>query len=293
MTEALRGQAALPALQRAVGTTRVSFRRRGALSVLHGLHQSGCGKVRFPRGAADAPPQAVLINTAGGLTDGDVIDNTVEWQAGAAAIVTTQAAERIYRSRGADARIDTTLTVAPDATAVWLPQETILFDGGRFSRNTEIRLAGSASLIAAESIVFGRTAMGERVERGSVFDSWRLRIDGELVFADGFSVDDTVFGSVQKALDRPAIANGGHAITSLVLVADDVERYLQPLRGALNQCAVAGGASCLGALLTMRLVASDAAALRDTMIRVFNAIQSLTDGENRFAPFSLPRVFDL
>ena len=38
------------------------------------LHQAGAARVRFPKPAAGAPPEAVLLNTAGGLTGGDRID---------------------------------------------------------------------------------------------------------------------------------------------------------------------------------------------------------------------------
>ena len=166
------------------------------------------------------------------------------------------------------------------------------YDGGRFERDTDITLANGASLCAAESIVFGRTAMGERVQRGSVFDRWRLRVDGQLVFADRFAVDDAAYGSLQAALDRPAIAGGAHALATLVLVADDVARYLEPLRDALERGGVVGGVSQPGALIVLRALADDATDLRRTMIHVFNAIQSMSAGDNAFRNFSLPRVYN-
>lgn len=178
------GEAAsgLAKLQRAIGKAQVGFRRRGAETVLDHLYQSGCCKVRFPRLEPGRDTEAILINTTGGLTDGDVIETKIRWGAGTRASVASQAAERIYRSRHDPARITTNLTVAENATACWLPQETILFDQGQFERHTTITLAASARLLAVESIVFGRAAMGEAVASGRILDRWRLRVAGKLVF---------------------------------------------------------------------------------------------------------------
>ena len=44
------------------------------------------------------------------------------------------AAERIYRSRREAASLSSRLVVEDGAQACWLPQETIVFEGGRLSR---------------------------------------------------------------------------------------------------------------------------------------------------------------
>ena len=41
------------------------------------------------------------------------------------------------------------------------PQETILFDRARLSRRIDVDLSPDATLVMAEAIVFGRSAMGE------------------------------------------------------------------------------------------------------------------------------------
>jgi len=57
----------------------------------------------------------------------------------------------------------------------WLPQETILFNRARLSRETEIELVSGAELLALESLVLGRAAHGEEVIGGHINDSWRVR----------------------------------------------------------------------------------------------------------------------
>ncbi|MEL6948544.1 MAG: urease accessory protein UreD [Pseudomonadota bacterium] len=284
--------ASQPTLQRARGRARVGFKRRDDQTVLADLHQSGCAKLRLPRRSKDAPGEAVIINTSGGLTDGDHFDVTAHWAEGARATVTTQAAERVYRSRGGDARIDNRLEVAANAAALWLPQETILFDGGRFQRTLKIDLADvSAHLLACESIVFGRGAMGETVHAGHVFDRWRVRVAGELVFADGFELSDDQ-DSLQLQLDRPAVAEGARAIATAIVIAPDADAAVAQLRDALSRCNIRAGVSNARGVIVVRALAREPSELREALQRLLDAIVSGWGETRPFAGFDRPRVFD-
>src|SRR5262249_40329173 len=133
------------------------------------VHEHGSLRVRFPN-RADGALDAMIVNTAGGMTGGDAFDIDIAVGAGAGLTVTTAAAEKVYRSLGADAAIGVKLEVGEDCALAWLPQETIVFDGVRLRRTIDIELAGNGSLLLAEAIVFGRSAMGETVAQGHVFD---------------------------------------------------------------------------------------------------------------------------
>ena len=82
-------------LQRVDGSVRIGFRRDGGQSVLGELYQRSPGRVLLPRVPAGAPPEAVLLNTAGGLTGGDRMAIAVTVEEDAQAVVTTQAAEKL------------------------------------------------------------------------------------------------------------------------------------------------------------------------------------------------------
>ncbi len=98
--------------------------------------------------------------------------------------LTTAAAEKVYRAPGLAAQLNIGLKVAAGAHLSWLPQETILFDRARVQRRFDLELDDAASLLLCEIVVFGRTAMGERMEQGEFVDRWRLRRGGKLVFAE-------------------------------------------------------------------------------------------------------------
>ncbi|MER2508482.1 MAG: urease accessory protein UreD, partial [Amaricoccus sp.] len=161
-----------PPLQRARGRADVAFVFRRGASRLDRLFQQGCAKALRPRRGA-GPPEVVLINTSGGIAGGDRLDWRLEAGPGAALVASTQAAERVYRSTGAVARVETRLALGSGATLDWLPQETILYDGARLDRRLEVEMAEDASLTLLETVVLGRAAMGETVAAAHFTDQWR------------------------------------------------------------------------------------------------------------------------
>lgn len=266
-----------PALERTSGVVRLGFRQQNGRTALLHLYQAGAGKARFPRVEPGLPPEAVIINTAGGLTGGDRLTIDVTVQSGGVATVTTQACERIYRSLGTDAHVDTRLTAGEDATLHWLPQETILFDQARLRRRLDIELHLQSRFLAIEGIVFGRRAMGETVHEAAFRDNWRVRRSGKLIFADGARFN----GNASAILSRPALLGGNRAYATLLMVDPTAEERLDSLRSALPAAGV--GASAWDGLLVARIVAETGQALRRLLTA---ALTCLRDG----AP--LPRVWN-
>jgi urease accessory protein len=219
-----------PVFQRARGALSVSFKRRGAATVLDGLRQEGCLKARFPRIEPTEWATAVTLNTSGGVAGGDRLSLAFGVGQGAQACIAAQAAERIYRSvpGGAPSSVQTQLTVAEGGAVEWLPQETILFDRSALNRRLEVKLAPDALFLGVESLVFGRKAMGERVEHAHLRDLIRIRRGETLLLHDAIRLD----GAVDALLQRPAIAGGAAAMATLVYVAPDAEHKLAVLRAA-------------------------------------------------------------
>lgn len=256
--------------QRAQGTLRLSFKRRGDATVLDGLRQEGCLKARFPRIEHGAWAGAVTLNSSGGVAGGDALDIVVAAGPGTRATVASQAAERFYRALPGTppARVSSALRVAPGAALEWLPQETILFDRCAVRRRLSVDLAGDAWFLGVEQIVFGRTAMGEVVHEAQFRDLIELRRDGRLLLHDAIRLD----GPVQAVLDRQAAGSGARAVATLVHAAADAEEKLDALRDAL--AGQDAGASAWDGLLVARIVAADSACLRSAVMAGLAALRA-------------------
>jgi len=269
----------VPTHQRARGALRLSFKQRDGATVLDGLRQEGCLKVRFPRTERGAWPGAVTLNTAGGVAGGDALDSGIAAGPGTQATVASQAAERFYRALpgSAPAAITTRLHVAPGAALEWLPQEAILFDRCALRRRLLVGLADDAWFLGVESLVFGRTAMGETVRDASLRDLIEVRRGGRLLLHDAVRLD----GPVQAVLDRRASGGGARVMATIVHAAGDCEARLEPLRAAL--AGWDAGASAWDGMLVARIVAADGACLRRAVVAGLNVLR---DGR------PLPRVWE-
>ena len=147
-----------PPMQRARGHAGVRIGPQGRLTA---LHQSGAAKAMLPQ-MHGRSPEVVFLNTAGGVTGGDRFTYDLDIDMGVTAVGTTQTAERAYRSVGdATARIETQITLGAHSTLHWVPQETIVFDGASLDRCLTIDMPATARLVMLETLILGRTAMGE------------------------------------------------------------------------------------------------------------------------------------
>ncbi|MCP8940640.1 urease accessory protein UreD [Alsobacter sp. SYSU M60028] len=263
---AARPQGVVPDYLRARGALRCRFAARPRGTEAVETAESGGFRVRFPRVGRC---EAVMINTGGGMTGGDRLDVTLDLDAGADAVVTTQSCEKVYRAQHAPAQVSVRATLAAGARLAWLPQETILFSGSRLSRRFDVDLDPSATLTLAESLVFGRLAMGETLGPGLLADRWRVRRGGRLVFAENLRLD----GDLTRLLDRPALGGGARAVATILHVAPDAEARLEAARAALEAAGSDCGASAWGGLLVVRFAAPSPAVLRGDLSRFLAAFR--------------------
>ncbi len=263
-TDTTSAASAIFAANRARGSVRFDVHQVEGVTRRHHLHESGSLRVRFPSPEADGL-SAVFVNTAGGVAGGDRFDIDIAVGVGSRLVVTTAAAEKIYRAAGPAARLNIALKAEAGAHLAWLPQETILFDRARVSRRIEIDLAEGASLLLCEIVVFGRAAMGERMLHGEFVDRWRLKRGGRLVLAENIRLD----GDIGEKLSKSAIAKGGAAIGTALIVPGD-EALVERIREVTNSFRGEVGISCWNGFAMARFCAQDAARLRADMIAVLS-----------------------
>ena len=235
---------------------------RVADGALRDLSQSGCAKAILPR--TPGPAEVVFLNTAGGLTGGDRLEQRLTVQAGRA-VGTTQAAERLYASAGGAAEVDTRLVVGPGARLDWLPQETIAFDRSALRRRTVAELGPGATVLMAEALVLGRAAMGEAVRTTDLLDRREVRRGGRPVWVEPLAITGAVVARGTRAL-----LGGARAIATLALVGPGAEDAVGALRAP--QEGVEAAASGWDGRAVLRLRAPAAAPLRRALARAILAL---------------------
>ncbi len=277
-----------PQRQRAQGCGRIAVKTGQGKTRLDNLYQEGCAKIRLPTDGARNNVEAILINTSGGLTGGDKLSWEIDAGPGTGLVATTQACEKIYRSAGGAAQLGARLCIGESAHVSWLPQETILYDGGRIERQLEADLAHGASLLAMEALIVGRKAHGETVRHGHFRDSWRVRVDGVLVHAEEMRLS----GTMRYLIAAKPLLDGNLAIATILLVHPLAPELVDQARKLLAVHCVHAGVSAHqvsghGKLLA-RVAASDGLALRNALVPLLGMLNSwATNGEG------LPRIWSL
>jgi urease accessory protein len=264
---------------------RIAFRARPDGSTgLADLYQAAPLRVLRPRPLEANVAEAVMANVGGGLVGGDRLDLSVALEEGANALVTSQAAEKVYRSLGADVVARTHLRVAPGATLEWLPQEAILFDGARLDRRTRIDVEAGGRLIAAESLVFGRGARGERFARGRLVEAWRVNHGGGAVWGDALVLDDPPL----RAIDHGAGLAGAGAVSTLIYVGDDASAHLDAARALLDKGPCRAAATLVAGILVARIMDRDATQVRAAFKEFAGGFRAVALGRAA----GLPRVWN-
>ena len=262
------------------GSAELSFALRDGETRLKHLYQSDPCRVLFPSKRAKAPKEAVIVTTSGGIVGGDRLEFDIKGGKSTTATVMTQAAEKVYRSAGEDSVIDISILVEDGALLEWMPQETIMFEGARLRRATNIDVFGSGRFIAGEIVIFGRRARSEKFTKGLFHETWQVREDGALAWVDGLHLDGDI-GEIIS--DRHAFGNAA-ALATVVYGGSDAGRRL----GFAKKVVQSGAATCIGNFLIARFVDTDAARLRVSVARYWINLRSKFDG----LPAGLPRVWE-
>jgi len=270
-------------LQRAEGSCRIVLggSERGTRVV--DVFQQSPIRVLFPGTRGAAVEEAVFVNTAGGIAGGDRLEYSVTGLANASIAVTSQAAEKVYRALNEPARIATKLKASEGAKLSWLPQETIVFNRARISRETEIDLASGAQLLALEWLLLGRAAHGEEMGAGQIADSWRVKKDGRLIWGDTFRATNEIF----PHLGRKALLSDCKAIATLLYFGPNLDITLEILRDLGPSLGCSSAATLVSGLMVVRFAARVSSDLRLALRDVLQ----LFGRELGPGPFRVPKMW--
>jgi urease accessory protein len=227
-----------------------------------------------------------LLHPPGGLVGGDRLETQIRVREGASALVTTPAAQKLYRSAGKESSQRTLLQVDSGASLEWLPAETIVFDGALSQQRTRIDLALAAACIAWDIGCFGRPASELFFARGRFrqeLEIWRV---GEPLLIERSSLDG---GS---SLLRERFGYGGFTVYGSLYAApyalDVAPALVKHLRAEL--CAVEGAEfaiTALGSLVCVRALGISVELVRHVLVRAWQELRPIAIGR----PPQVPRIW--
>ena len=231
-------------------------------------------------------PHLYLLHPPGGVVGGDRLQTEVELGARASVLLTTPAAQKLYRSAGATSEISNVLKLAEDARLEWLPSETLAFPAARATTTTRVELSGGAAFVGWDIACYGMPARGEVFDAGHVVSRFELYRGQSPLLLESFELGGAadVLGGAFALRGHPVVANlyavpprGG--IEPALL--DSVRAALPESDAAL--CSV----SSLGELLVVRALGGNVEGVRDCLVRAWQVLRPALLSR----PAVLPRVW--
>jgi urease accessory protein len=138
-------------------------RHEGPLRVLRRLYPEGPGICHH-----------VIVHPPGGVVGGDRLEVEANLAPDTHALVTTPGATRFYRSSGATAVQQATLTLAEGARLEWLPMETIAHRSCIAENRLTLKLAPGAEAMGWDLLALGLPAANEAFDHGSFLQEIRI-----------------------------------------------------------------------------------------------------------------------
>ena len=265
-------------LQRSHGAARLAFANRYDRNSIVERYASAPVRILTPS-IQGGIPEAVLANTSGGIAGGDTSHVDILVAQNAQALVTGQAAEKIYRSIDMPASIRTVIKIEDGSTLEYLPQESILFDGAKLNRAVNISLGARSCLLLSEMFVLGRWAMNEDFTRGIFLDRWSIDVAGQPIWREGLRVE----GGLSSLSSSLGFANA-RALATIFYAGANAAEVLGLARDVIGPM---GGATIVRGMLVVRMLGNEAGMLKQQLGEIISIIRAAALGR----PAEVPRVW--
>jgi urease accessory protein len=217
-------------------------------------------------------PHIYLLHPPGGVVGGDRLQTRVTLGAGAQVLLTTPAAQKLYRSQGARSQISNLLRLGAAARLEWLPSETLAFSAAQAELSTRVELEANAAFIGWDIACYGMPARGETFDVGRVrsrFELFRGETPLTIETIDLGSSEDLLSGAFALR-GQPVVGNLYAVPASGVVQAELVES----VREAIGACAVrACSVTSLGELLVVRALGHSVESVRAPLVAAWQRLR--------------------
>lgn len=224
-----------------------------------------------------------LLHPPGGIVGGDRLETSIRVGPGAHALVTTPAAQKVYRSAGPEASQENALELASGAVLEWLPSEVIVFDRARATSTTRVSLADGAAFIGWEIGCLGRAECGEAFRSGSFAQHFELeRGDRPLLVERFLARGGGAFLTASWGLrGLPVVAT----LLALARAPRDASALVDALRAKLPlEPALLGAATAVDEAVVVRVLGASVERVRAELVRAWSVLRPALLGREARPP---------
>jgi urease accessory protein len=226
----------------------------------------------------DGTCHVYLLHPPGGVAGGDRLDLRFHLDAGARALLTTPGATKFYRSEHGTGAQSTQVDVGAGAVCEHLPQETIVFDGGDARMETRVSLAPDATYVGWDFLCLGRPAAGERFETGRLSQRVEIRRNGKPIWFERLELHGN------SPLMAAAYSLAGQPTWGTMIYAGAIaEEAAEQVRAEIGESSVFS-VSQLEDVVVCRYLGPRVADGKALFVRAWNVLRTLGQGKAADAP---------
>lgn len=238
-------------------------------------------RVLKPEGAEC--PHLYLLHPPGGVVGGDRLETRVTLGAAAQVLLTTPAAQKLYRSSGSRAEVENHLTLGAGARLEWLPSETLAFSSAQATISTRVDLADGAAFMGWDIACYGMPARNETFSSGRVVSRFEVYRG-----ATPLSIESLDLNQGSGLLDAP-FALRAHPVVATLYVVPAQGSIEQPLVDEVRDALGAPGrclcsVTSLGELLVVRALGPNVEDIRAPLIRAWRLLRLPVLGREPVTP---------
>jgi urease accessory protein len=241
-----------------MGELELRIEHRGARSVAAHQYHRGALKVLRPHYLDESGQVCyVVVNPGGAYLGADLYVIDVEVGDGAALVLTTQSATKIYRTPGSFAEQRMTLRLGERAQLELAPDQLIAYREASYRQNTHITVRPSSSLVMAEVVTPGWSPDGASFR----YEELRLRTEIHVATSGGtelLALDNLLIRPPLNDVTGMGFMEGRSHLGSLVVVD---ERVNQALADELHGLTISHDA-CTGVALSASIGGTTGLVLR-------------------------------
>jgi urease accessory protein len=221
-----------PSYKECEGVVEAAFGLRpdGSCVTEHVMYEGNSrlsAKLEEPAGA----PYHIMIQTGGGMIEGEKYRVAVKVEDGARAVLATQAPTYIYKCEtGGRCEQHSVYAVGKDAMLELYQDEIIAYRNARYRQFTDLYLDRTSTLVLSDGLTSGWSPDGDLFAYTGVDTRTRVFVDGKLL------VNDHLISEPDQA-DQKALGffEGETVMTSLMLVDARLDpSHVESLRAALG-----------------------------------------------------------
>ncbi len=127
-----------------------------------------------------------VVNPTAGILSGDRLESEIRVESGAALLVTTPSASRVFQMRGGKAECRQHFAVAAGGWLEVMPEPLVPHRGSRYRQHTTVEIEPGGGLFFVDQLVAGRIGHGEAWSWDRLQLDLTVRVGGELALRERF-----------------------------------------------------------------------------------------------------------